>query len=108
VIFHGRLAAKRSLYHRIRYPNSVFGPGMTNRMIQLFPLAVYFLPDGRRIRLVKKHLGPAAPWWIQDRVEGHVPIFGRTQLVAAEPVGAKLRLQFREDGGGTRTVEVDH
>jgi cation diffusion facilitator CzcD-associated flavoprotein CzcO len=107
-IFHGRLGAKRSLYHQIRYPNSVLGPGMRNRFLQEAPLAVHFLPEAYRVRLVRSYLGPASPWWIKHRVLGLVPISAQTTVVAAEATGSRARLTLRGAAGGARTLEVDH
>jgi thioredoxin reductase len=107
-LFSDKLGAKRSLYHRLRYPNSVIGPGMKSRIMQTIPLAVHFIPERQRIRLVKNHLGPAAPWWIKDRVIGHVPILVKTAVAGAERMGNRVRLRVREAGQSERTLEVDH
>ena len=81
---------------------------MKNRILQEVPLAVHFLPERRRLRFVKGYLGPAAPWWIKDRVDGIVPIFTRSTVVAAEPVGRRVRLKVQVEGQGERALEVDH
>jgi cation diffusion facilitator CzcD-associated flavoprotein CzcO len=107
-IFHGKLSAKRSLYHHVRYPNSVLGPGMQNRLLQELPLAVHFLPEAYRVRLVKSYLGPASPWWIKPRVVGIVPISEQTTVVRAEPAGSRARLVLRTKANSERTIEVDH
>jgi FAD-dependent urate hydroxylase len=107
-IFHGRMDPNRSLYQRLRKPISVIGPGMKNRIFQALPLAIHFIPERRRVRFVKGYLGPAAPWWIKDRVDGLVPIFVRTAVVAAEPVGQRVRLRLQVEGEADRTIEVDH
>lgn len=107
-IFHGKLSTKRSLYHSIRYPNSVLGPGMKNRLLQELPLGVHFLPEWYRVRLVRSYLGPASPWWIKDRVLGVVPIFAQTTVIRAEPTGSRARLVVRTPSGAERILEVDH
>jgi FAD-dependent urate hydroxylase len=107
-IFHGRMDPNRSLYQRLRKPVSVIGPGMKNRIFQALPLALHFVPERRRVPFVKKYLGPAAPWWIKDRVDGIVPIATRTSVVAAEPAGDRVRLRLRVEGEGERQLEVDH
>ena len=107
-IFHGRLDPNRSLYQRLRKPVSVIGPGMKNRIFQAVPLALHFVPERRRVRFIKGYLGPAAPWWIKDRVEGHVPICTRTTVVAAEPSGQRVRLRLQVEGADPRAIEVDH
>jgi hypothetical protein len=60
------------------------------------------------VRLTKRLLGPAAPWWITDRVVGRVPILVRTSVVGAERVGDRVRLHIREAGSAERTLDVDH
>lgn len=107
VVFHDRLATKRSLLTRLRYPMSVLGPGMKSRLMEELPLAVRLIPEPQRIRLVRGHLGPAAPWWIAERVKGHVPISLQTTVIGAEPRGDGVRLTLR-DAAGERTLDVDH
>ncbi len=101
-IFHGRMDVNRSLYERLRKPVSVIGPGMKNRIFQALPLALHFVPERRRVRFIKGYLGPAAPWWIKDRVDGVVPIFTRTSVVAAEPTGQRVRLRLQVEGQSDR------
>jgi cation diffusion facilitator CzcD-associated flavoprotein CzcO len=107
-IFHGKMSTRRSLYERLRSPNSVVGPGIKARLMQAFPLAPYFIPQAQRLRLVERHFGPSAPWWIKDRVLGHVPIRTSTSVVGAERAGGRVRLRLQEAGRGERTLEVDH
>ena len=107
-LFNVRMKAQRSLYERLRKPNSVVGPGLKNRFLQEVPLAFFLLPERRRLRFVKGYLGPTAPWWIKDRVDGIVPIHTRSTVVAAEPVGRRVRLRVRVEGEGDRSLDVDH
>jgi hypothetical protein len=106
-VFHGRTDRNRPLLARLRNPASVLGYGLKSRAIELLPLAVHFLPQTPRVRFVKNHLGPAAPWWIQDRVEGKVPLVVRTTVVGAERIGDRVRLRIHQEGGGDRDLEVD-
>jgi thioredoxin reductase len=108
IIIHDRLDPNRSLYQRLRKPMSVIGPGKKNRIIQELPLLLHFVPEKRRVRFVKRYLGPAAPWWINDRFQGKVPVLLRTTVVAAERVGNRVKLTLREEGKGERVIEVDH
>jgi thioredoxin reductase len=107
VIFHGRLDVNRPWLERLRKPISVLGPGKKNRLLEELPLALYFVPRARRVRFVKGYLGPAAPWWITDRVRDIVPIEARTTVTAAQPHGDGVRLTLSRDGE-TRTLDVDH
>ena len=107
-VFHGRSPRVRPLLERIRAPITVLGAGRKHLLLQELPLAVHFLPEARRVRLVKGYLGPASPWWIIDRIEGKVPIHTSTELVQAEAKGGRVRLTLRRRGDAERTIEVDH
>jgi thioredoxin reductase len=106
VIWHGRIDPRRSLYERLRKPISVLGPGKKNRFLEEVPLALYFVPEQRRVRFVRGYLGAAAPWWIVDRVQGLVRIAERTTVVRAERAGHGVRLTVRGPDG-ERTIDVD-
>jgi FAD-dependent urate hydroxylase len=110
-VFHARTARQRSLWDRIRRPSSVLGFGLKSRVLELAPLAFHFAPEGPRLRFVRKHLGPAAPWWIRARVDGIVPIRVQTHVLGAERVGDRVRLRLGgagARGGRAEWLEVDH
>jgi len=107
-VFHGRTPRERPLLARLRNPVSGLGYGLKSRALELAPLAVHFLPEGPRLRFVKHHLGPAAPWWIQDRVVGKVPFVTRTTVLGAARTGDRVRLRIQQEGTGERDLEVDH
>jgi len=107
-IFHGRTRRERPLWERIREPTTVFGTGRKHWVLQQFPLLVHFLPEKRRVRLVKNYLGPASPWWIKDRVLGKVPIHVQSELTEARAIGSGVRLKVRGPSQTARQLEVDH
>jgi len=107
-VFNERGPRVRALRDRISHPMSVLGPGRKNFAMEMLPFAVHFVPEARRVRFVNGYLGPAAPWWIKDRIDGKVPIHTSCQLLAAERAGSRVRLQLRQAGQGERTIEVDH
>jgi hypothetical protein len=107
VTFHSRLDVNRPWIERLRNPISVLGPGRKNRLLEELPFALYFVPRARRMRLAKGYPGPAAPWWITDRVRDIVPIELRTSVTGATPRGDGVRLTLSRHGE-TRTLDVDH
>jgi hypothetical protein len=107
VVFHGRAPRIRPLWRRIKDPTTVLGTSRSGWVLQHLPLLVYRLPRERRTRFVKTHLGPASPWWIQDRVLGKVPIHVRHELVEAAVVGNQVQLKFSNGEAPMRTVDVD-
>jgi FAD-dependent urate hydroxylase len=106
-IFHDRTPRVRSLWQRLKVPTSVLGASRRGWVLQHLPWLVYRLPIERRTRFVKAQLGPASPWWIQDRVLGKVPIHVQHELLEADGSGNRVHLKFRDGEGHTRTAEAD-
>lgn len=106
-VFHGRSPRVRPLWERIKNPMSVLGASRSSWVLQHLPLLVYRMPRERRTRFVKRYLGPASPWWIQDRVLGKVPIHVRHELLQAAVADGRVVLKFRDGGSQVRTVEAD-
>jgi hypothetical protein len=106
-VFHGRAPRVRPLWERIKNPTTVLGTSRSGWLLQHFPLGVYRMPRERRTHFVKGHLGPASPWWIQDRVIGKVPLHVRHELLEAGPHGNGVRLKFRDGAGEIKTTEAD-
>src|SRR5262249_42554173 len=53
------------------------------------------------------YLGPASPWWIQDRVLGKVPIHVRHESVEARTSGNRVQLKMKNGEGDLKVVDVD-
>jgi FAD-dependent urate hydroxylase len=106
-VFHGRTPRVRPLWERIKDPMTVLGASRTSWILQQLPLIVYRLPRERRTRFVKRYLGPASPWWIQDRVLGKVPIHVRHEVVEASNANQRVQLKMRNGEGSLRNLEVD-
>jgi hypothetical protein len=106
LVFHGRAPRFRPLWKRIKEPTTWLGTSRSGWVLQHLPLLVYRMPRERRTRFVKTHLGPASPWWIQDRLE-HVPILMRHELLEAGASGDRVHLKFQDGEGSMKDVEVD-
>jgi FAD-dependent urate hydroxylase len=106
-VFHGRTPRVRPLWQRIKNPMTVLGASRTSWVLQQLPLSVHMLPRERRTRFVKRYLGPASPWWIQDRVLGKVPIHVRHDVVEVGNTSQRVQLKMRDGKGSLRDVEVD-
>jgi hypothetical protein len=106
-VFHGRSPRVRPLWDRMKNPMSVLGANRNSWVLQHLPMLVYRLPQERRTRFVKGYLGPASPWWIQDRVLGKVPIQVRHELLEAKVAGRGVELKFRDGDGQVRSRDVD-
>lgn len=102
-------SGRRSLMDRLRNPRSVLGPGRLNYVLWKVPMGPHvLLPEARRVRLTRTHLGPWGAWWLRDRFEGNVTVHSGCSVIAAEPVGSGLRLRVRRTEGSDWELETDH
>jgi FAD-dependent urate hydroxylase len=108
VSFNMRSSPDRPLMQRILNPDTVLGAGFMNWLLQTLPWGVYFIPEKRRVRLVKGWLPPTAPWWIRERFEGHVEVHLRTTVVDAKVAQERVQLLLQTEGESSRTQSVDH
>jgi thioredoxin reductase len=107
VHFAGRMPARRGPLERLDAPLSGLGPGKKSWLMETFPTALHYAPQGLRLDLLRRHLGPSGAWWLRDRVVEKVPIHASCRLLAVETKGARLALRV-EESGVTREIETDH
>jgi thioredoxin reductase len=95
-------------WHLLRSPASTIGPGWRSYAAVKLPFLFRFLPENLRLRVVKRHLGPAPGWFMHDRIEGHVSqLLGHT-LDAARMMGHRVLLRLSDKRGEAKTIECDH
>jgi cation diffusion facilitator CzcD-associated flavoprotein CzcO len=106
--FHDPPNEPRPLIERIKAPRSGLGTGWRSRMCTDMPLVFHALPESLRVKIVKRHLGPAPCWFTREAVDGQI----RTHLgmtienVSARDGGVELALRSA-DGSETR-VSTEH
>lgn len=98
----------RSWWHRLRHPQSGLGPGLRSRCYCEAPHWFRRLPEGIRLKIVKKHLGPSGGWFAKDMVVGKVPLMLGCTPERAEIEGDHVRLQVRAADGTQHIIEADH
>ncbi|MEP6547780.1 MAG: NAD(P)-binding domain-containing protein [Gammaproteobacteria bacterium] len=109
VIFHLPPGKKRpSIWHRMRNPNFGLGPNFRSAVYTLLPGVFHLLPQRLRQRVVRRHLGPAAVWFIRDQLVGHVPMHSGYQLQHAEARDGGVRVSFVDRAGKQLDVQADH
>lgn len=108
VSFSEKMSEDRSLWERLRRPQSVLGPGLKNWVLENLPLLMHFVPDRWRVPFVKSHLGPQGAWWLRHHVVGKVPISTGCAIVAAVPHDGRLALRIRSEAGGEQEIVCDH
>jgi hypothetical protein len=105
---HGRMRLPRPLWQRIRRPISGIGPSWQSWFYTEAPFLFHHLPQKTRIRTVQTHLGPAAGWFMRDRLLGKVPTMVGCRLQRAQAAGSGLRLDIVTGNGDRRQVETEH
>jgi hypothetical protein len=66
------------------------------------------MPQWFRLEVVRRHLGPAAGWFIKDLVVGHVAFHLGFNVVQADIQNGRVQLQLASSDGAQRTLVTDH
>ena len=106
--FHDPPNEPRPLLQRLTAPRSGLGIGWRSRMCTDIPLVFHAMPGSFRVKVVKRHLGPAPCWFVRDAVDGRLPMHLSTTISSADSVGGKVRLGLRRPGREDTRLEVDH
>jgi thioredoxin reductase len=107
--FHRAPTGKpRSLWQRIRHPQSELGPGLRSRFFSNSPKVFHSLPEGLRLWAVRTHLGPSAGWSVKQKVVGKVPLLLGYSVKGAEVQNGKVSLSLCGPGGVERKILSDH
>lgn len=99
---------RRSWWQRVRHPDSGLGPGMRSRFFSDGASMFHYLPEGLRVDLVRKTLGPSAGWFMKDKVMGRVPLVLGYNAERAEIENAKVRVHLRGSDGSERQIVTEH
>ncbi|HTS12522.1 MAG TPA: NAD(P)-binding domain-containing protein [Candidatus Limnocylindrales bacterium] len=107
--FHtGPKAGKRSLWQRLRHPDSGLGPGLRTRFFSDGAALFHHLPAHQRVEMVRTTLGPSAGWFMKDKVMGRVPLVLGHSVERASARGGKVCLSLRGLDGSTREILTEH
>jgi len=109
VIFHDPPSPKpRSLWEQLKHPNLGLGPSFRSAVYTAFPRQFAFLPARIRHRIVRRHLGPAAVWYIRDKMVGRVPMRSGYTIQSATLRGDGVAVKFVHKDGTSMEVQADH
>ena len=90
---------ERPVIDRIRAPIGGLGVGWSSWLAEHLAPVFYSMPASKRVELVGRTFGPAAAWWLRDRIEGKVPVhLGRT-VHAARPKAGSVELTLAGSDG---------
>jgi thioredoxin reductase len=105
---HTRMRLPRPLADRLREPMSGIGPSWRSWFFTNAPVVFHHLPDARRLKWVRNHLGPAGAWFMAGRVVGRVHERLGYELGDAQEVGHQVRLRLVSRDGSSVVLQVDH
>lgn len=107
--FHSQPTGKpRSWWQQIRHPQSGLGPGTRSRFYADAPGAFHYLPEGLRLYIVGKALGPSGGWFIRDKVIGKLPVHLGCTPQGAEVQNGKVHLKVRAADGSQSEIVTEH
>ncbi len=98
----------RSWWQRLRHPQSGLGPGLSSRFYSEMPHWFHRLPESKRLKIVRTHLGPSGGWFAKEMVVGKVPLVLGYTPERAEVQGDHVRLYLRGADGSQREIDTDH
>jgi thioredoxin reductase len=105
--FHDPPQIPRPLLERIKAPMTGIGAGWKLVFCAETPLLFHRLPEGMRLRAVRKTLGPAPGWFVRDQVKGKVPIHVGYEIRGASVKAGRVELEVAGESG-PRTLQADH
>jgi thioredoxin reductase len=109
VEFHVRSDPQaRTLWKRIRAPNLGLGPNLRSAIYTAFPGLFHRLPQRLRLRIVRKHLGPAGGWFVREHVEGKIPMLVGYTIREAQAVAQGVRLRCQDGARNNVELSADH
>jgi len=107
-VIYGPPREPDGLLRRLRRPSSKIGAGWLLRICDDAPQLIRLLPERKRLSLVRNTLGPAAGYFVRDRIVGRVPLnYGRV-VERAEVRGGRVVLHTLGRDGGHATLAADH
>lgn len=108
ISFHEPPVEPRPLLQRILEPRSGLGTGWRSRLCTDAPLLFHVMPESFRIRVVKRHLGPAPGWSMKERAVGRFPLHLGTSINRVTVGNGGVSLELARRSGGSESVTVDH
>lgn len=105
--WNAELDAVKSLYKRLRWPDSGLGDGWRSLAYSELPRWFFLLPETMRRRIVATANGPSGSWWLKDRVIDKVSLLTGHEVIAAGERNGRLQLSIRANNRAVQ-IETDH
>jgi cation diffusion facilitator CzcD-associated flavoprotein CzcO len=99
---------RRTLWERIIKPNFGLGANFKTSMYVAFPNLFHLLPQRLRLRITRRHLPPAAGYFVRHHVEGKVPMHIGYTIRDARVTERGVAVHCTDEGGSNLELQVDH
>jgi hypothetical protein len=66
------------------------------------------MPESFRLKVVRRHLGPAAGWFVKEQVVGHAQFHLGCSVTDATPQNGRLQLRLTRQDGSVESLTTDH
>jgi thioredoxin reductase len=93
---------------RVREPMTGIGPGWKLFLCANLPLVFRHMPEKFRLEKVRRILGPAPCWFIQEQVVGKVGFHLGVSITGATVQNGRVNLELADKQGAKKTLTVDH
>lgn len=97
----------RGMFSWFTRPSTGIGPGWRSLLCTELPQLFHALPQALRLRITRRHLGPAPGWFTRAKVEGRISMLLDTELVGAALRDHRVGLTVMS-GGAEREILCDH
>jgi cation diffusion facilitator CzcD-associated flavoprotein CzcO len=108
IAFGERMRLPRTLYERIRWPTTVIGPNWRSLAFVKLPLVFHRLPQAKRLKLTRTHLGASPGYFTKDMVLGKVTLHQGVEPTGAEAKGDGIELTLVDRDGRESRFQADH
>jgi cation diffusion facilitator CzcD-associated flavoprotein CzcO len=108
IVFHQPSQEPRPFLQRMKQPRSGLGLGWKSKFCTDAPLVFRRMPQNLRFKIVQRHLGPSAGWFVRNKFEGRVPTHLGTTLEGVSVESGKVSVRFAESDGTNTELVVDH
>jgi thioredoxin reductase len=104
---HARMRLPRPLSDRLREPMSEIGPSWRSWFFTNAAPLFHRFPARRRLHWARSHLGPAAGWFMAERIKPVPVTYGLTP-VGVTALGDKVQVSFEDQDGNRSRIETEH
>jgi thioredoxin reductase len=105
--FHSKSDKPRPWWDTMWRPPSGLGPGWKSFFFANCPNLFHYLPEGLRVELVRRVLGPSGGAFIREKVEGKVPTLVDFTPTSARLEDGRVRLELVDGVGTKREIIAD-